>query len=446
VSIDDRIRTAIGATAATVREIPPLALPGDAALAPARRPLSRRAGPTRSARPTRRGRPGWGTWLIPLAAAAAVLAVAASLVAIRALAGPHQAPVAPAGPADVPRYYVTTESGWGLLVGDDRTGKTVAQATTASGNSGDIYFQAVTGAANDRTFVAVGSDVPRGKDFDPQLAGKSYYNYGWYLLNFTPGAAHPATLSRLPITGPPKDAVILGLAISPDGRTLAVMSQHNGAYGNQPGRTPGRAVLSTYAIPSGKLLHTWTGPFVVAEGDGLAANTVGLTWEPDGHTLVYSLPGAFTTRQPLRTLDTTSPASSFAAGGRAIITFPAPYVCDSPVLAADGKTVLCGTAEGMLLQGACGKSGLAIYSYAATTGKKVGVAYRYPGKCDEGGAYVLWTGPRQTAITLGLAVSSTETSKTTTAVFGAVTPKGFTQLHMAGTISVQDYQPGMIAF
>lgn len=438
MSIDDRIRAAIGATAATVREIPPLTLPDDAS-APARRPRSRRAGLTRNARPN------WGNWLVPLAAAVAVLAVAASLVAVRTLAGPHQPSAGPGGLVNVPRYYVMTEEGSGLFVGDDRTGKTVAQATTESSSSGSTSFQAVTGAANDRTFVAVGSDVPRGESFNSLLAGKSY-NYGWYLLNFTPGAAHPATLSRLPITGPPKDAVILGLALSPDGRTLAVMSQHNGAYGNQPGRTPGRAVLSTYAIPSGRLLHTWTGPFVVAEEGGIAVNTVGLTWEPDGHTLVYSLPGAFATRQPVRTLDTTSPASNFAAGGRAIATFPAPYACYSPMLTADGQTVLCTTADGPLTSNACDKPRLMIYSYAAATGKKEGVAYRYPGTCLGGTIYVLWTGPGQTSIILAMAISLTETRVTTTAVLGALTPSGFTQLHVAGPISVQEYQPGQIAF
>lgn len=445
MSVEDRVRTATEATAATVREIRPLNLPEDTEWARGRRPGTRGAGP--AGRDLR----GWGTWLIPLAAAVAVLAVAASLAAVRTFAGSHQAPSVPAGPVNVPRYYVTAEAGSALVVGDDRTGKVVTQVSTVSGNSGFTYFQAVTGAANDRTFVAVGSDVPRSGNFDPQLAGKSHYDYGWYLLNFTPGAAtpgdpHVATLSRLPIAGPPKDEVIIGLALSPDGRTLAVMSQHNGAYGNQPGRTPGRAVLRTYAIPSGKQLHTWTGPFVVAEGDGLAANTVGLTWEPDGRTLAYSLPGAPSTRQPLRTLDTAGPPGGFASGGRAVVTFRAPYACETPVLSADGKTVLCGTAEGILLRGACDNPGLAIYSYAAATGKRKGVVYRYRGTCNQGAAYVLWTGPGQTAITLALAVTTTETSETTTAVFGAVTPRGFTQLHMAGAISVRDYELGMIAF
>src|SRR5262249_44774919 len=155
-----------------------------------------------------------------------------------------------------------------------------------------------------------------------------------------------------------------------------------------------------YAIPSGKLLRTWTGPFVVAENGGIAANTVGLAWKPDGRTLVYSLPGAFTTGTPLRALDTRGPASGFTDGGRAVITFRVADACYSPVLTADGQTVLCGTPEGILWTSACDPPGMTIYSYAAATAKRKGVAYRYPGRCAKGAAAVVWTGPGQTAITL----------------------------------------------
>ena len=74
MSIDDRIRVATEAFGATVREVRTLVLP-DAAPAPVPR-----------ARPrwthARRG------WLIPLAAAIAVIAVAATLVAVRSLSAP----------------------------------------------------------------------------------------------------------------------------------------------------------------------------------------------------------------------------------------------------------------------------------------------------------------------------------------------------------------------
>jgi len=61
VSIDDRIRAATEATAATVREIPPLILPGTAPPARPRRRRSRRARPGGATRPTGRGRRGRGT-------------------------------------------------------------------------------------------------------------------------------------------------------------------------------------------------------------------------------------------------------------------------------------------------------------------------------------------------------------------------------------------------
>jgi hypothetical protein len=66
----------------------------------------------------------------------------------------------------------------------------------------------VTAAADDRSFVVMS------------------YQHGvqrttWFLLRLTPGAAHPVTLTRLPIK--PVAAHVNGLALSPDGRELAVM-------------------------------------------------------------------------------------------------------------------------------------------------------------------------------------------------------------------------------
>ena len=87
MSIDDRIRTATAATAATVREISPLALPDDlpGTTLPPARPRSRRSRRAGLTRPAGRGPRRLGTWLVPLAAAAAVIALAATLVAVRDL-------------------------------------------------------------------------------------------------------------------------------------------------------------------------------------------------------------------------------------------------------------------------------------------------------------------------------------------------------------------------
>jgi hypothetical protein len=105
VSIEASIRAAAEATAASVREAPPLTLPVGQPDALAPRGRSRRRARFRRSR-----RHAWGGWLVPLAAAVAVIAVAASLVAVRNLgAGPAPAPtpaVTGGVPASLPRYGV----------------------------------------------------------------------------------------------------------------------------------------------------------------------------------------------------------------------------------------------------------------------------------------------------------------------------------------------------
>jgi hypothetical protein len=90
-------------------------------------------------------------------AAAAVIALAISLMAVRDI--PNRRAVPPAGPApaaDVPPYNVALQqtgkslsSPEGLVVGDTFTGARLATIPPPRGST----FAGVTGAADDRTFV-----------------------------------------------------------------------------------------------------------------------------------------------------------------------------------------------------------------------------------------------------------------------------------------------------
>lgn len=103
MNVEDRLRATTEAVTKSMRPVRPLDLTRD--------PTDARTAPKpRRARPARR----WPGWLVPLAAAAAVIAVAATLVAVRNLsdAGPGST-VTPAAtstaetlPDGVPRYYV----------------------------------------------------------------------------------------------------------------------------------------------------------------------------------------------------------------------------------------------------------------------------------------------------------------------------------------------------
>ena len=210
MSTEDRVRAATRARAGLVRQVRPLELPDEL---PARGRRISRARPARPAYPARPGR-HWLNWGAPLAAAALVTALALALVLLRQAPPPPSCPVAPTSAppaaAAIPRYYValaygSAGSGMKAVVGDDQTGRTVAVLNPTAAQN----FYGVTGAADDRTFVVMNYT-------------NSTQETTWYLLRLTPGAAHPTQLTQAPHPADRRPRVN-GLALSPDGRELAVM-------------------------------------------------------------------------------------------------------------------------------------------------------------------------------------------------------------------------------
>jgi hypothetical protein len=98
VSTEDRVRAATRARTDLVTQVRPLELPDEL--------------PVRARRPRFARR--WGGWLVPLTAAVAVIAVAATLVAVRQsrTASPSGSqPVTSTAPGTIPRYYVEIDAG-----------------------------------------------------------------------------------------------------------------------------------------------------------------------------------------------------------------------------------------------------------------------------------------------------------------------------------------------
>ena len=220
MTVEDRLRATSLAITETMRQVRPLTLP------PAPDPA---AEGRRRVRPPRRWPPGWPGWLIPLAAAAAVIAIAAVLVAVRNLPGTHASPLQPVTSrpdvriSAIPRYYAMLSAPAGsavlmgnvstsLVVGDLRTGKTLARLSPPAGTR----FSGVTGSAGDRLFVVDAVAATKGVICPP---------HSWYLLRVSPGAAQRATLTRLAIASDYTPAQVVGLALTPDAGTLAVMYQ-----------------------------------------------------------------------------------------------------------------------------------------------------------------------------------------------------------------------------
>lgn len=404
MSIDDRIRTAIEATAATVREVGPLTFPDD------QPGIARPARP----RPARR----WGSWLIPLAAAAAVIVVAASLVVARSLTGASPAPAVginvktgawpPASVNRVPAYYVAIGPGTAkdLVVGDAFTGQvlaTVAQPASAT-------FSVVAGAGDGRTFVV-----------DAETGGQDT-RHQWYLLRLTPGTADPVRLTQLPI-GPDLNAMTLGLALSPDGRTLAVLDLPNGLSPllhpnpNSPQFAHrvkvGALTLRTYSAATGQALRTWTRPW-----SGLVppANSdyAALQWLGDGHTLAFEYPLGtaenFTAKSSVSvlTLDTSRPGSDLKRDARVVFHTPVNSACPPAdgLLSPDGGTFFCagpgmriGAVPGFLSGPTCESDVIAVAAYSTITGRQEKQLYQRSVPCNPAASgYVAWTGPGQSAI------------------------------------------------
>ena len=479
MTVNDRLRATTNAVTASMREVRPLTLPPDPApLRPDPAPLPPDPRPDRHRRrspaaPGHRSRrwPGWGSWLVPLAAAVAVIAVATTLVMVRDASGPRPASPAPApAPAPVPsgavpRYYVAVQPGASddsdldgadevnpVVVGDARTGKSLATLEPPQGGT----FDGVTGAADDQTFVLDVRSVPA-------VTGSQHVSYTWYLLRITPGAADPVRLTRLPITDRFEDAVIHGLALSPDGRTLAVMFTPNIADGG----TPGPTTLRTYSVATGKPLRTWTG----TQPDGLVcftcANTVDLRWLANGHTLAFSYQEAVLP-QAVRTLDLTSPGDSLDADSRAVfpITAADQSDCLNPLLSPDGHTVLCGTTGAANGRDGCASLGAQFDADSTATGKLDRVLYRYRGSCGYASSSFVWAGSDTVAIgllqlyTAGPPGQETVTNGTSTAtqtvpkwndelIFGVVSAGTFSRIRVTmrdQSQSVMASTPGLIAF
>ena len=255
-TVAERTRAAMDAVTSQVDSAPPLPLPPPLAWAP---PGSRRR--WRALAPRRR----WGAWLAPFAAAAAVIALAVSLVAVRGTPGGYElAPaVSPAGAAvSFPDYYLTfsqpagdTTKPVGLELRSTLTGKTLAALQPPRG----LSFAGITGAADDRTFVADAHREPYG------VTGSVARSRTWYLVRVVgTGSGASLTMTKLPIPATQVGAEVLGIALSPDGTKLAV--------GTTPWTTATnvRQTLRVYSVATGAVLRTWTTPpgEEVIEGGG----------------------------------------------------------------------------------------------------------------------------------------------------------------------------------
>jgi hypothetical protein len=312
--VEERISAAVQAAAGSIRDIRPLVLP----------PADGR--PRRPGSGARARRPR--TWLAPVAAAAAVIALAISLVIVRDIPNGHVVP--PASPAPtvdgVPPYYVTFDAHGNLVVGETVTGARLATVPPPAG----VPFRGVTAAADDRTFVV---DTASGGALD------ILSHRVWYLLRIAPGVAHPAQLTRLPIAMP-SGAGIAAMALSGSGRELAILAVRNWT---KPGQT---YQLRIYSVPTGKLLRTWStrsqSAIVLGDASFGELNRDDLTWINDDRDIAFYVltrPGG----RSMRVISMTGGGSDLIADSRVLWSSQHSAVCSNGgmLVSSDGNTLLC---------------------------------------------------------------------------------------------------------
>ena len=283
--------------------------------------------------PTRR--PSWRPRLLPFTAAAAVIAVitAGALVAGLTSAhkpAAHKPAVSGSAPASLPRFYVTTSSSPGgrgiqAVVRASASGQVTGTVPVPSAlpvewaDSGGTF---VTAAADDRSFIigVQGGQAPTKNGLDLRLFRFAISHAG-----------KPGHLTEL-APAPMRNETTEGIALSPDGKLLAVSLQDD----SSPDAVGAIQVLD---LATGAT-RTWTAPAhsVYIPGppswaDG--SRVIAFTW------LRSTQSGLMAAPRGIRLLDTAAPGDNLVAG---TVIVPSGVVGAGSVVSAritpDGRDVI----------------------------------------------------------------------------------------------------------
>jgi hypothetical protein len=305
--IEDLLREAYQEAARSVR-------PEQVRPAPALRqaPDQRRPGPVR-------GRPRWRA-LVPLAAAAAVVVVIGTVVAVpHLLRGAGPAAVTPAVPGAPP--FVVVQPYFG---GGSAPSRLVVQAAGTRHVEGSVpaprgtSWESVAATGTSTTFVAAAGSG--GRNCAARL----------YALTLSAGGM-PAGLS--PLNVPAIPGQVTSLAASSDGQTIAYASQ----------RCAGPPA-ATIAVSADGTVRRWTMPE--------NAYPTGVSLSADGSELGYAEMPSFSPLAPVHAegaawiLPTSSPPGSLLAHSRKVFTAGGSTTAVSAVLSRDGTTMYIATESG----------------------------------------------------------------------------------------------------
>jgi hypothetical protein len=338
----ERLRDALSAAADVMAEC-------DAAEAVT--PVPRRPGRLRRAR----------AWLIPLAAAAcvvAVIAVSAWLATNHARTSSSASqpaypgssicePIPAAGPGTaLPRFYVTTDVGARQIQLQVRRTSDCAITAVVPLPAGWLLTGGISATADGRTFFAA-AFTARSCPVQPGPGPVSSAAHETRFFRFTVNGQGRA--GRLTVAGPPVAGLVGPVAASPDGSRIAFNASNTSFVGPGKvcagGQAEGGAVIRVIDLASGKI-RTWQAMGMPPAPAGTGVTPGAVSWMADGRTLAVSYVWPTSESGPqesaaVAALDTTSGGGSLQAHSHVLWSQPQKCVfcVQEALISPDGKSL-----------------------------------------------------------------------------------------------------------
>ena len=311
--------------------------------------------------PQRPGRPMRArAWLIPLAAAACVVAVIAASVLLTAnlarTSSPASQPAYPgfsiceplpaAAPATaLPRFYVTTDVAARQIQLQVRRTSDCAITAVVPLPVGWLLTGGISAAANDRTFFAAAFSA-KSCPVQPGAGGISFAGHETRFFRFTVNDQGRA--GRLMVVGPPVSGIVGPIAASPDGSRIAFNAADGNFVGSGKGCEGGEAAgaaISVIDLATGKI-RTWQTPEMPPAPAGTSVTPHEVSWMADGRTLAVSYvwptgPSGPQLSMAVAALNTTSGGGSLQAHSHVLWSQPQKCVfcVEEALISPDGKSL-----------------------------------------------------------------------------------------------------------
>ena len=311
--------------------------------------------------PQRPGRPRRArAWLIPLGAAACVVAIAAASVLLTINLGRTSSvasqPAYPgfssceslpaAGPETaLPRFYVTTYVATRQVQLQVRRTSDCAITAVVPLPPGWLLTGGISATASDRTFFAAAF----GAKSCPVQGGPSGISSAAQVTRFFRFAVNDqGRAGRLTMVGPPVSGIVGSIAVSPDGSRIAFNAANESFVGAGTACSGGEvtgAAISVVDLATGKI-RTWQTPDMPPARAGTSVTPHDVSWLANGRTLAVSYVWPTSNYGPqlsmaVAALDTTSDGGSLLAHSHLLWSQPQKCVfcVQEALISPDGKSL-----------------------------------------------------------------------------------------------------------